>query len=666
MNPYRSPCIPRWLLLWCLLLGQTAGALAEEQHFSLDATIEAEAGQVQGRLTLAVTSGQTVYRPRLRLWSRGGVQDLAVPRPLPPGGRETLAFALPGDHPLPGAYHLLVELLFQDQSGVWLNAPFALRYLVGGEPPPIEGEPSLRVAGGRLEWGDIPPAVQQPRVRVTAGPLWVVTGEYSPGDTRLRLLADAAYGAPFPSHIYPQLARLDWQQGGFHYSRVLPWELRGDSLDAAEPAAGPSPWPWLQAQFWSLERSLWLGGVLALGMAVALTLGGMVRGRRRGGDGLSRQMAGWLIALGLSLFVAGALRVGLWLTPTLTTGGDTGSHVFYAQVFSDWLREGKISGWLPEVFAGLPAFRYYFPLPFVSIAALGEVIGIPVAFKWISMLPAALLPLAAYWLAGRWHWPVPARVGAALAATGFLFTTATSIWGGNLLAALAGEFAYAWGLLLTLLFWGTLSWGLERGGRRWLLAALLEVAVALCHGYALLVAGFGALLLPLFAARPLRALMVVLGVHTLAFLLLGGWLLPLAENLPWTIPNDTGTPMDDLSILWPATLLPLILLGLPAALLVWWRLPASRAPLLQPLLIALLGLLLFVLAQRLHLAEIRFYPYVQLLTALFLGGAIGWALWQWGRAPLWWALAAVLFLPRRLADGGAPGGGLGALESGGL
>jgi tetratricopeptide (TPR) repeat protein len=339
----------------------------------------------------------------------------------------------------------------------------------------------------------------------------------------------------------------------------------------------------------------------------------------------------------------------LWLWPTWSTGGDTASHVFYAQVFRDWVVHGKVSGWLLEIFAGLPAFSYYFPLPFVLIALLSFLLGTPVAFKLVSTSPAFLLLAATYWLGGRLHWPVATRLFAALGAAGFILNEETSIWGGNVLAELSGEFAYAWGMLTAVLFWGVLAWALEHGGRRWVVAALVEVVVALCHGYALLVAGFTALVLPWALGLSWRGLLTVLQVHALAFLLLGFWLLPLFETLPWTLPNDAtgwvaGSWVAGWNTLWPPTLTPLGL-GLVVLPLVWWRLPATRPGFALLLGIAALGSAGFLIAPRLGLADIRFFPYALWALAVCAGSALGFALAAWNRATLPWSLAVAAALP---------------------
>lgn len=610
-------------------------AQAAEQDFRLDAKIMATERAIGGTLFFVLESGETVFEPQLRVRSGAASQTFPLGPMLTAEESRELRFNLTREHPQPGRYHLLAEVLFKDKSGAWLNAPFALQYGFGSPGDQTSSEaPVVEIREGALHWTPPPEGIRGRSLATTAGPFWRLPPEAGPGVGALALEPAADRGRPLPGREYAQLAELAWVDDGVRHSRVVSWAL---TAKAMPPAADPDqvlPFGW------------GLVGALAGGLLLGL---GFWRGARRLGDDL-RALArrgnlwGWAGAVGLAVFTADHLRLDLWLTDTLTTGGDTGSHLFYAFVFQEWLAQGKISGWLPEVFMGFPAFRYYFPLPFLMIAALGAVAGTAIAFKWVTLLPAVLLPLATYWLGGRLHWPVAARLLGSLGATAFLFGTATSIWGGNLLAALAGEFSYAWGLLFAVLFWGVLAWALERGGRRWILAALLLAAVAMCHGYGLLAAGFGALLFPLFAHRPLRTLGTVLAVQTLAFLLLGFWLFPLMENLPWTIPNDTVMRISDPEVLWPRTLWPFAL-GLVALPLALWRAPESRARLLPVLALGALAALFFVLAPRLHLAEIRFYPFAEWALAMTLGGALGWVAHRWLPQAHWWALAAVIGLP---------------------
>ncbi len=357
-----------------------------------------------------------------------------------------------------------------------------------------------------------------------------------------------------------------------------------------------------------------------------------------GRDAMALLMLGGFIA-----WLIGHARPDLWFTPTWATGGDTAAHLFYAREFSHWFWQGKISSWMPESFTGFPAFSFYFPFPFILIALISPLLGFQIAFKLIAMLPSFLLPLAAYALGRSARWPIPVSLSAALAAAGVILGEETSIWGGNVLAQLAGEFAYNWGMTLTLVFWALVIVALRHGRLWWIVAAVAEAAVALCHGYPLLIAGFGSFAL-LFLAHPgWRAVGRLIAIHTLAFLLVGFWLIPLIANLPWTIPNDTAVWLEQWQTAWPRSLWPLTL-GLPLSGYLWWRLPETRPTLTALALISLLSLLAFHIGHRIGLAELRFYAYAQWAWATIAAIGIGWLLVNKTTTPMLWITAFAMAL----------------------
>ena len=79
-------------------------------------------------------------------------------------------------------------------------------------------------------------------------------------------------------------------------------------------------------------------------------------------------------------------------------------------------------------------------------------------------------------------WPGSGTGPASLAAATlpFLFEPSFSIYGGNLLSTLAGEFSFSLSLSLSLLFLGVVASGMRTGRHRALAAALLA-ATLLCH-----------------------------------------------------------------------------------------------------------------------------------------------------------------------------------------
>lgn len=251
-----------------------------------------------------------------------------------------------------------------------------------------------------------------------------------------------------------------------------------------------------------------------------------------------------LVTLAFAVITGSLLHPSLWLTPALPTGGDLASHVLYFHtLLHDALPQGRLRVWMPEVFAGYPLLHYYFPLPLLIAALLALPFGEGAGLKLAVLLPALLLPGAVY-VSARWL-----RLGFAPALLGacgawvFLVHEANSIWGGNLQALFAGEFAYAWGLLLVLpalALWGRLLLIEARPGLL-ALVVLVEAAAGLAHGYALLAVGFGSLSLALIA-RPLPRAVAWLALgHGLAFCLLGFWLWPLFEMHALTTPNDLAT-----------------------------------------------------------------------------------------------------------------------------
>jgi len=348
-------------------------------------------------------------------------------------------------------------------------------------------------------------------------------------------------------------------------------------------------------------------------------------------------------ALATAALLASVLGIGLLNSANWPTGGDSASHLLYAWLYADSLLfAGNLTPWVPEVFGGLPFLSYYFPLPFIVIAVLSKFLGLAPAFKWGAFLAALLLPGAVYSASRRWlnfSWP-PAFFGA-LGALAFLLHEQNSIWGGNLLSTLAGEFAYSYGLLFAVL--AMMAWARAASlGRGWVLAGLLEAACGFSHGFPLLVVGFSTVFLLLDCASRdafRRTFGQLARGHLLAFGLLGGWLWPMLEMHGLTIPNDASFPLASWRDLLPAALWPsfaagivgLALLALPAVRRSW----GGEQALALRYFISAAGLaaLAFIVGDRLGLADIRFFPLVWLLGAIACGWLFGQALAVIGSAP---------------------------------
>lgn len=609
-----------WTSILTLALLLTAPRVwAGPIYFDANADLRPSRNDLQGSLTLTLHSEQPIYNVYVYGRGQGQRQLLQRVEYWHGEGSAQIALAIPSPHLLPGIYHLLLELAFQDMAGSYLNAAIALDYQVTPSVPTTTATmaraPSVAFNDNQPRWQLDGVNADSIRVALTSEPSWLSPPPLTPRDPVLELIPNGVRVAE-RNWPYPQKARLDWIEDGAHYSRVIDVTITTDRDGNARLGATTTP----SARWWRTPALLYaLSGVLAVA-----ALMWEYRRRRAAPTPRAVDEFGGVVILGLlTAWLISHAAPELWFTRTWSTGGDIASQVFYAKIFMEWVPTGKISGWIPESFAGFPAFTFYFPWPFTLayLASLG--FGPQVGFKLASMAPAFLLPTAAYVFGLCLRWPVTQRLLIAAASAAFITTEATSIWGGNVLAQLAGEFAYNWGMVFVLLFWGVVAVALRHGGRWWLFAALLEAVVAVSHGYALLIAGFGAFVFVLFAPGRVSALRVILQIHTVAFLLIGAWFMPLVENLPWTIPNDTGATLKQWQIAWPETLWPF------AVGVIAWIAAARYARGAFVGLgflagIGILGAIGFFTGHNYGLAEARFFPYAQWGVAAACGSALGW------------------------------------------
>ncbi len=175
---------------------------------------------------------------------------------------------------------------------------------------------------------------------------------------------------------------------------------------------------------------------------------------------------------------------------TTTSGGDTGAHHYPAQyLIQELLPNWRLTGWAPGWYAGMPMLTFYFPLPFLVIALLDYILPYTVAFKIGTVLGVFLLPLTIYGMGRLLRIRKPFPVIAAVFAGGFLLMEKSgagqlySIYGGNILSTLAGEFGYMLSFALVFLFLGSMYRGMEKPRLRMLFVAncVLLMALALSH-----------------------------------------------------------------------------------------------------------------------------------------------------------------------------------------
>jgi len=317
----------------------------------------------------------------------------------------------------------------------------------------------------------------------------------------------------------------------------------------------------------------------------------------------------------------------------ITTGGDTGSHYYTAQYLKDHLLpKGRISGWCQGNLAGFPMLQNYFPLPFLIMTVLSWVMPLQIAFKVTTVLGTFLLPPCTYLFFRFLRQPFPIPITGALFSLSFLFMEGNSMWGGNIPSTLAGTFCYSLGFSLAVLWLGLVYRVInENKGLR--TCAIVLALVGLCHGYTLLAVLFSSLFFLISRKKFKTNLKRLLLINTVAFCLMGFWLIPLMAFLPHTT---------RFSILWiffswaqimrevlPVILYPFIACALAGT--VWMFFSRRKGiwdrwsgPWAYVWFISLSGVALYFIGYRLGLVDIRFLPFFQFF--MVIGGALMWQL----------------------------------------
>jgi 6-pyruvoyl-tetrahydropterin synthase related domain len=296
-----------------------------------------------------------------------------------------------------------------------------------------------------------------------------------------------------------------------------------------------------------------------------------------GGLTAARSRAVWVHrALTVATFAAiylvlvRVLHVNLILSRTTAAGGDMGSHHYVAEFLREHLLpRGKVTGWAPGWFAGIPMLTFYFPLPYTMIAALSPLLGSQVAFKVVTASGLFALPLTCWGAFRVLRLPEPAPILAAAASMPFLFMTSYTIYGGNIASTMAGEFPFAFSFSLLPLALALIWRVVEENGRGWRLTTLVVTALVLSHILTTIVLVLGVTVL-LLRPSP-RAMGAALGqlarVFGVAFCLAAFWALPFIQRIDYTA-HFAWTQLPGFGVLFPEEIRPYLvftLIGVVAA-----------------------------------------------------------------------------------------------------
>lgn len=352
-------------------------------------------------------------------------------------------------------------------------------------------------------------------------------------------------------------------------------------------------------------------------------------------------------------FILSLLPITL-ITSEPPTGGDMASHYWTLQVLVEQaLPNFSVRAVNPGNQLGQPLFLNYFPLPFLVMAALSSVISLGASFKIGTLLGLVFLPLCVYLCLRLLGYKFPAPLFGAGASLAVLFNESFSMWGGNGLSLLAGQFAHSYSLCFLLLGVGRLAFELRHQLFPWL-SPFFFAATVLSHGYPTLgISAFFLSFLFFFPAQKFGKRFLYCGVSGIAALALSLWFLgPFIENQPWTTAFTMKWQSQQmLKEAAPEIFYPLLVIWLVGVLLgiarawrgdkVWnnnlqqvgfWLLPFV-------FYVALYFILPFV-----GLIDVRAIPQAQLLICISAGHLLGSCLRPLGRIWSWLLALPVIFL----------------------
>jgi hypothetical protein len=272
------------------------------------------------------------------------------------------------------------------------------------------------------------------------------------------------------------------------------------------------------------------------------------------------------IGLGVAAVVAFAfMRPDLILQANTPTGGDMGAHVLVpAYLRDELLPAGRVMGWSNSWYAGFPAFYFYFPLPALTIVALDLVLPYGIAFKLVTVAGLVALPFASYYFARSMGFSRPISLVGGVAGGTFVFMESFTIYGGNTLSTLAGEYSFSWSFALSIVYLGMTIRNVREGRRFTVGSAAVLALAALSHIITTFVVVLASL--PLLVRRTGGSNLV--WSWGLGFAFAGFWALPLLVRLDMS--SDMGWhPVRGWGPVFPREMWPMLVL---AAVGVVWAL----------------------------------------------------------------------------------------------
>ena len=589
-------------------------------------------------------------------------QNVAVADQLPPGTSRDVTFRMPVSATLRGSYPLYLNVRYQHPNGQSAaSASLALLRTTAAEKPTplvLELKQKESSAGQELtvRVSTTEPTIQE--VALTCSVPEDLTVKQ--GERRIRL-NNGTGTATFT------LASAKGSQGNYAVYVVAEAELHGvhELASSAISVRTGSPKSFLNR----LERTTWQRfGYGCVIVTIFLGAVALLSGRKGAPPRVARFLqqtdAGTVdtaILAACLLFILFNLDPHYLVTSTVATGGDTASHYYTLDYLRNvLLPSGKISGWTMGNYAGFPLLQFYFPLPFLLMCLMNIAIPLQVAFKIVSLLGTLLLPVTVYLLLRTLRRPFPAPILGAIFTVPFLFHSANSMWGANILSTFAGEFSYSLSFALSLILLGTLYSGARND--RWVIGnAALVFLVGFSHGYTLLFVEAVSVFFLIVHEGFVRRFVYLLKVYTLGFLFLAFWLVPLLIYTRFTTSYHLVWTINSWREIFPPQILPFAILAAAGSIVIlWWYTFKERDnEVLTAVAYLWFGLIaavvFFIAAPKLGVVDIRYVPYGQLLAVLLAALFLGWLTRFLPKSSPLWTLPLLCMLGVFIWVGSDPG-----------
>jgi hypothetical protein len=525
---------PQSLLLALLLILAPVSALAGSISISTSAVVHYSPAEVRLELTVRNVGDDPAMDVAPEVHYEEALFTAPARHELAAGATHRFDITIPHGQLAPGEFPLLVRVLFHDSNGYPFSAVSVATFTTTKERgqagvvlAPPKGPVAVNDDGALLavSLNNQESGAVQCRVRLLVpnelnATSSLQTVAITPGQSGSATFFIRNRTA-MVNATYPLVVVAEYELAGKHYTvSVYPKVVvsqGGSSRMASAPLA---------------RRALLASCALFLLITVAVAMRGLCRGQAGlvapapGAD--APAWFGVLDAVGLMLIYTtlGALfDPRLLLLDSVLVGGDSSSWQGIAQHLLDvLLPAGRLTGWDLGNFCGYPNFTFYFIPPFLLAALPAYWFGLPltVTLKCATMSGVVLLPISAYWGMRLMRFRFPAPLLAAAASLVFMLNEGNTMFGGNMLSTLSGEFSYMFAFALLPLFLG-LMWRGSRDGRGWVACGVLLGFIGLSHLFVFIPAVF--IVMAVFCLS--RQGVFVVKTSLLGFGVMAFWLLPL-------------------------------------------------------------------------------------------------------------------------------------------